>query len=290
MCPGESGRSVRMSRSGWEFLVPGWRRALVTGASSGIGEALADELSSSHVDVVLVGQNLGALESVASRARSCGVQAEVLAADLSTDTGIRRVESAIDAAGDVDLLVNCAGLGQWGLFADLPLQKAMETIQVNNVALVRLTYAALTKMLERGRGTIVQISSLASMGPGPHQAVYAATKAFVSSFGQALLVELESTPVTCTTVLPGFTRTNYFARVGLSPDVPESRWMTAQQVASMSLAGAADGRALVIPGTRNRRELALATPFPSLTKGRAVARARAVKRWIGRAAEGRAAD
>ena len=135
-------------------------------------------------------------------------------------------------------------------------------------------------MLENGRGTIVQVSSMASMAPGPQQAVYAATKAFVSSFGQALTAELEPTPVTCTTVLPGFTRTSYFERVGLSPEVPESYWWTPQQVASMSLAAAAKGRPLVIPGTRNRRKLAIATPYPSLTKGHALAGARAVRNWV----------
>jgi uncharacterized protein len=249
----------------------------VTGASSGIGEAFADELASADVDVILVGRNRDALEAVAVRARSRGVTAQVVCADLSTNTGISEVESVIDASGSADLLVNCAGLGQWGTFADLSLRRAAETVQVNNMALVRITHAALTKMLKNGGGTIIQISSMASMGPGPKQAVYAATKAFVSSFGQALTAELDASPVTCTTVLPGFTRTNYFARVGLSPEVPESRWMTSQEVAAMSLAAAAQGRALVIPGARNRLKLAIATPFPSLTKGYAVAKARRVK-------------
>jgi short-subunit dehydrogenase len=254
----------------------------VTGASSGIGEAFADELASSNVDVILVGRNLDALEAVAGRARSRMVNAQVVCADLSTDKGISRVESVIDASGAVDLLVNCAGLGQWGSFADLPLHGAVATVQVNNLALVRLTDAALTRMLKNGRGTIIQISSMASMAPGPQQAVYAATKAFVSSFGQALTAELDTTPVTCTTVLPGFTRTNYFARVGLSPQVPESHWMTSQQVASMSLAAAAQGHPLVIPGARNRWKLAIATPFPSLTKGRAVAQARRMRNRVRR--------
>lgn len=268
---------------GWRgYPVSPWRRALVTGASSGIGEAFADELASSGVDVILVGRNQDALEEVAGRARSRGVDAHVLCADLSTSTGVSRVESLIGSGRAVELLVNCAGLGQWGSFADLPLNRAVETIEVNNVALVRLTHAALIRMLENGRGSIIQISSMASMTPGPQQAVYSATKAFVSSFGQALTAELGTTPVTCTTVLPGFTRTNYFTRAGLSPEVPDSRWMTPREVASMSLTAAAQGHPLVIPGTRNRLKIALATPFPSMTKGRTVARARRVRGWVRR--------
>jgi short-subunit dehydrogenase len=103
--------------------------------------------------------------------------------------------------------------------------------------------------------------------------VHAASKAFVS-FGQALSSELGPTPVTCTTVLPGFTRTNYFSRIGLSVDVPDGHWMTAGQVARISLDAARRGRPLVIPGTRNRYAIAVATQFPSLAKGRAKRRAR----------------
>lgn len=260
-----------------------WRRALVTGASSGIGEAFADELSSEHVDVILVGQNIQALEAVAGRARSRSADAQIVCADLSTDQGIGVVESVIADSPDIDLLVNCAGLGQWGTFADLAQARADETVHVNNLALVRLTHSALTRMLKNHRGTIIQISSMASMTPGPQQAVYAATKAFVSSFGQALTAELAPTPVTCTTVLPGFTRTNYFTRVGLSPDVPESHWMSSRQVASTSLQAASEGRPLVILGRRSRAKIALATPFPSLLKGRTVAQVRRARSRLRRA-------
>lgn len=249
----------------------------MTGASSGIGEAFADELAAAGVDVVLVGRDQEALAAVAARARSCGVDARVVCADLSTSTGVSRVESVLGSGAPVDLLVNCAGLGQWGTFADLPVAGAVGTIEVNVVALVRLTHSALARMLQDGRGTIIQVSSMAAMAPGPQQAVYAATKAFVASFGQALATELEGTAVTCTTVLPSFTRTGYFARAGLAPQVPDSRWMTSQEVAAMSLAAAAQGRPLVVPRPRNRLEIALATPFPSLTKGRAVAGARRVR-------------
>jgi hypothetical protein len=99
--------------------------------------------------------------------------------------------------------------------------------------------------------------------------VYAASKAFVTSFGQALWEELAATGVVSTTVLPGYTRTRYFERVGLSPDVPDRRWMSSDDVARAALAGARQRRAVVIPGARDRYRLALATQFPSGPKGRA---------------------
>jgi short-subunit dehydrogenase len=151
----------------------------------------------------------------------------------------------------------------------LPLDAALDVMHVNNDALVRLTHAAVLRMLEIGRGGIVQISSMAAAGPRPQQAVYAASKAFVSSFGQALFDELADTPVTCTTVLPGFTRTRYFARVGLDVHLPDDRWMTPAEVARISLAAARRGDALVVPGVRNRWKMAVATPFPSLAFGSA---------------------
>jgi short-subunit dehydrogenase len=246
-----------------------WSRALVTGASSGIGEAFVDELSTMNVDLILVGRKLDALNSAASRARSRGVRAEVLQADLSTEKGVTLVVEALRQATPViDLLVNNAGVGQWGLFADLPADPAIETIRVNNVALVQLTYAAVAPMLEKGSGSIIQISSTASAGPGPQQAVYAATKAFVTSFGQALSAELAGSGVSCTTVLPGLTRTNYFSRAGFLPNAPEHRWMTAEKVAHVSLEAAHRARPLVIPGARNRWKIAVATQYPSLFKGR----------------------
>jgi short-subunit dehydrogenase len=243
-----------------------WQRALVTGASSGIGEALAGHLAAGGTDVILVGRDAEALERVATSARMMGVDAVVLAADLATEAGMARAVSAIvDDGPMIDLLVNSAGLGQFGSFVDLPVAGALEVMRVNNEALVALTHAALSRMVPAGHGCVVQISSLASATPGPQQAVYAATKAFVSSFGQALSTELEGTGVTCTTVLPGFTRTRYFERIGLLADVPDKFWMTAEEVARVTFDAARRDIPLVTPGAINRRALMLATPFPSMT-------------------------
>jgi short-subunit dehydrogenase len=244
---------------------------MVTGASSGIGAALARQLAAAGTDLLLVGRDESALASVAADARQAGCDVVVLPADLATVDGLRLVVATIEH-GDpmIDLLVNNAGIGQMGRFVDLNLDDARELMRVNNDALVTLTHTALLRMLARGHGSIVQISSTASAAPGPDQAVYAATKAFVTSFGQALSIELQGTGVTCTTVLPGFTWTRYFERGGRAVDVPDKYWMTADDVARLALEGASARRPLVIPGAVNRREVRMAAMFPSSMKGRTV--------------------
>ena len=245
----------------------------MTGASSGIGEALVGHLAAAGVDVVLVGRDRAELDRVAAGAQSMGVDAQVLAADLALDADVARVVSVLrESEPAIGLLINNAGIGQYGSFVDLPIASAVDVMRVNNDALVQLTHAALSRMVPAGDGCVVLMSSTASASPGPEQAVYAATKAFVSSFGQALSCELEGTGVTCTTVLPGYTRTRYFERVGHDPDVPEKYWMSAEEVARVTFDAARRQLPLAIPGAVNRRAMMMATPFPSLTIGRVVRR------------------
>jgi short-subunit dehydrogenase len=249
----------------------GWRWTLVTGASSGIGEAFARHLGSLGVNVVLVGRDVGRLRSVAAVIAPSGVRTEVLVADLTTHEGVARVCTRLRSGEPmIDLLVNNAGTGQFGRFVDLPLAGAVEVLRVNNEALVQLTSVALVRMLRRRWGTIVQMSSTASAAPGPQQAVYAASKAFVSSFGQALSEELRGTGVTCTTVVAGRTRTRYFERVGAPVDVPARQWMSAEDVARLAIDAAQRGESIVVPGRANLRNVTLTSMFPSLPLGRAL--------------------
>ncbi|HUP73973.1 MAG TPA: SDR family NAD(P)-dependent oxidoreductase [Acidimicrobiales bacterium] len=242
-----------------------WRRALVTGASSGIGEAFADELAVRGVDLVVVGRDLRALEIVADRARMLGVHVEVIRADLSDEHGVATVVSSIrDADPMIDLLVNNAGVGRAGALADLSSVDLHETMRVNNEALVRLTHAALPRMIEADRGCLVHVSSAASRGPVAGHALYVATKAFVTNFGQSLSKELSDTNITSTTVLAGYTRTRYFERNGMSPEIAESRWATAEQVARQALDAAFERRSLVTTGPSHRWLRQLSTRFPGL--------------------------
>ena len=250
-----------------------WRRALVTGASSGIGRAIACQLAEAGTEVLLVARDVESLRATAVGIEKRGGRAIVVRADLSMPDDVEVVANAIrDSSPMIDLLVNNAGMGQVGPFLDLPPDVAAELIRVNVTALVQLTGAAVERMADVGRGSIVQISSTAAASPGPLVAVYAASKAFVASFGQALSEELEGSGVTCTTVLPGYTRTRYFERLGVTPDVSVRRWMTADDVAHRSLAAGARGEPLLVPGRGNRIRVELMPQFPSLTSGRLLRR------------------
>ena len=258
-----------------------WRRAFVTGASSGIGAAFARQLADAGVDLILVGESHAALERVKYEALLRGVDVQTVCSDLSTDVGVdRAVESLRNASPAVDLLINNAGTGPAGFFAELASDDVRRTMRVNNDALVRLTHTAIPRMLAEGSGTIVLVSSAASRGPLAQHALYAATKAFVTNFGQSLSQELSTTSVTCTTLLVGYTRTPYFERNGLKPDVPADKWATAEQVASQGLDAAHERRQLVTTGPSHRWLRQLATRYPSAADSIAGRSIRQLRRWI----------
>ncbi|HEY3241638.1 MAG TPA: SDR family oxidoreductase, partial [Acidimicrobiia bacterium] len=191
---------------------PGWERALVTGASGGIGEVLARRLAARGCHLVLVARTEPALEKLASELSAAhGVDVEVLPADLITEEGVAAVEARLaqDGAPPVDLLVNNAGYGSAGPFAELDPARVAGEVRLNVLALVRLTRAAVPGMVARGRGSVLNVSSVASLQPLPNMATYAATKAFVTSFSESLHEELRGRGVTVTALLPGFTRTGF---------------------------------------------------------------------------------
>jgi short-subunit dehydrogenase len=242
-----------------------WGRAVVTGASSGIGTEFARLLAAEGTDLVLVARDQKRLKALADDLRDRhGVDVEVLKADLAKKAQVAKVEARLaaptgeDDRGPVDLLVNNAGFGTYGEFADLPLDEEEREIDVNVVAVVRLTHAALRSMRPRREGTVLNVSSMATFSSTPRNAVYAATKAFVTSFSEAVHEELRGTPVSVTAVLPGFTRTEFQERAGISEDAgfPEFLqgmvWQDAEEVAREGLDAAAAGKALVVTGTGNK--------------------------------------
>jgi short-subunit dehydrogenase len=241
-------------------------RALVTGASSGIGEAFARALAARGDDVVLVARARPRLDTLADELRvRCGVDVEVLPADLTDSEGLADVEERLrDPGRTVGLLVNNAGFGSAGPFADRPIDEEEREIRLNVLALVRLTHAALNPMSIRGRGAIINVSSLAAYQPNPGMATYGATKAFVSSFTQAVHEEAKSRGVHVMVVCPGFTRTEFQARAGVDQsDVPGFAWMTADTVVSDTLRALDRKRAVCIPGSLNRVTATLADSTPS---------------------------
>lgn len=231
----------------------GRQRALVTGASAGIGEAFARALAARHHDLLLVARRRDRLEALAKElAERHRVSASVEAVDLAEEAGLAALAAAI-AADPPDLLVNNAGFGSFGRFAELDPERELEEVRLNVLALVRLTRAALPGMLGRGSGAVINVSSLAGEVPGPFTATYAATKAFVTSFSESLHEELRGTGVVVQALLPGFTRTEFQEVAGVDPGrVPSLAWMSAERVARASLAALERGDALCIPGAGNR--------------------------------------
>jgi short-subunit dehydrogenase len=225
--------------------------ALITGASVGIGEQFSRQLSERGHDVVLVARDRARLDALAKEIEARdGAHAEVLAADLTDPDQLATVEARVRT---VDLLVNNAGFGTFGPFHTLDVDIEAREVNLNIVALVRLTHAAAAAMVERGSGGILNVSSLAGFQPGPSNATYSATKAFVTSFSQAVHEELKGTGVSVTALCPGFTHTEFQERANApASDVPGFMWQEAPEVARAGLDGVAKNRAVVIPGTTNK--------------------------------------
>lgn len=243
-----------------------WERALVTGASTGIGRAMAQQLAAAGVDLVLVARSGNRLEEVAEelRAGRAGLEVEVLAVDLSDPDELAAVEKRVVAdEAPIDLLVNNAGLGYEGPFHAQDAGEVAETIGVNVVALVRLSHAALGTMAARGRGQVILVSSMASLQGMPMTAVYSATKAFITSLGEALYEEHKGTGVTVTTVLPGLTRTEFHQRGRWDLDNwPSVGWQSAEAVATEALRAAARSRPETVSGWHNRLLAILSSKSP----------------------------
>jgi len=224
---------------------------MVTGASSGIGRAVAVRLAADGSDLVVVARRRDRLQALADELSAAhGVGVEVLVADVTDRAQLAVVEDRLRSGRPpVDLLVNNAGLGAQGAFADIPLDWQDGQIRLNVLAPVRLSHAALEGMLRRGRGGILNVSSIAGLQPMPHVATYAATKAYLSSFSHALHEEVRHQGVAVTALLPGFTRTEFHEAAGMSRSiVPGPAWMDADTVARAGLRAVARGRAQCVPG------------------------------------------
>jgi short-subunit dehydrogenase len=229
--------------------------ALVTGASAGIGECIARLLAERGHDLVLVARDRGRLEALAKELEgSFGATAQVLPADLTDPDQLASVEARChDRGAPIDVLVNNAGFGTFGPMHTLDVDTEARQIQLNIVALVRLTHAAATEMVPRGHGGILNVSSLAGFQPGPANATYSATKAFVTSFTEAVHEELKGTGVNVTVLCPGFTHTG-FQEVANAPAeaVPGFMWQEADAVAREGLDAFAKNKAVAIPGNLNK--------------------------------------
>ena len=242
-----------------------WNTALVTGASSGIGAAIARQLAIAGVDLTVVARRRDRLDELVTGLAGPGRgQVDTLVADLTNPASMAEVVARLtDPDRPVDLLVNCAGVGASGPFAEGNFDAYRQVIDLNVTALVELAHAAVTPMRERERGWIMNISSLGGHAPGPGFAVYSATKAFVTSFSESLHEELNSSHVVVTAICPGATHTEFGETGGATgDDLPGFLWQSADQVATEALVATASGKTVRVTGMANRVSAAITTVLP----------------------------
>ena len=243
--------------------------AVVTGASSGIGAAIARELSGRGHQVVLVARSAGKLDELASELRKRGGRADVLPADLSDRAARAELPGRVAALGlTPTILINNAGLSTTGPVSRADPQAEMNMVEVDVVAVVDLTTRFLAGMVERNAGAVLNVASTAAFQPLPGQAGYGACKAFVLSYSQSLAGELRGSTVSVTALCPGPVETGFGAAAGFSKDeeqiLPKIMWESVDDVAKAAVNGMDRGRMVVIPGVANR----VAANFAAVTPRR----------------------
>ena len=230
-------------------------RVLITGASSGIGLALAKLFAADGSELILVARREDRLQELAQRLKQQhGTQSTVIARDMAVEGSAEQLMTQLERDGiAVDVLVNNAGFGQLGRFQEIPRKRQTNMIDLNIRTLMELTHLCLPAMLERRSGAILNLGSTAAFQPGPNCAVYYATKAFVLSFSEALWQELQGTGVTVTCLCPGPTRTE-FGEESRMHDTPvfQHNAMDVDDVAQAGYHGLRRGKRLVMPGVVNK--------------------------------------
>lgn len=240
--------------------------ALITGASAGIGTAFAEALAARQTNLVLVARSGDKLQQIAQQLRmQHQIQAEVIVQDLTEASAGTAIFDAVTQQGlTIDLLINNAGFGEYGAFVDLDRTQQLQMIQLNIVALVDLTHLFLRQMRQRGSGSIVNLASTAAFQPMPYFSIYAATKAFVLSFSQAIWAENRGHGVRVLAVCPGPTDTDFFQEA----DFPSALAQQAAQnytpkevVVQETLAALEKEESHVVPGGLSNQILANLSRF-----------------------------
>lgn len=229
------------------------KTALITGASSGIGTAFAQELAMRQINLILVARSQNKLYQLAEKLQhQAPIKVEVIGQDLTDQQAAKKVYATITEKGlKVDLLVNNAGFGDYGAFIQRKLPRQVEMIQLNIVALVELTYLFLSEMQKRGTGNIINVASIAGFQPLPYLSVYAATKAFVLSFSEALWAEHQGTDIKILALCPGPTDSDFF-KIADFPDNftnKNSNSLTSvREVVNNALKALEKGKSNTVPG------------------------------------------
>jgi len=233
-----------MTRRGW---------AIVTGASGGMGTAFTKSLAQRGYSVLAVARGVEPLVRMAEELKKDGAMVETLAADLASAEGVKIVVDRAHALGDIELLVNNAGLSTSGDFLDQSADKEIQSIRVNVEALYTLTRKIVPGMVARKRGGILNIASIVAFQAIPYWTTYAATKAFVLAFGEGLAYELRDSGVRVVTVCPGFTKTGLYADSGVPGMAGRLLpFATPEEVVRVALAAYDAGRVVRVVGLTNR--------------------------------------
>jgi short-subunit dehydrogenase len=224
-------------------------KALITGASTGIGAIYADRLAKRGIDLVLVARNRGRLSEVATRLEGTGVAVEVIAADLGNAADLARVEAKLRNDASIDMLVNNAGVGSVAPLLKADVDKMEAMITLNITALTRLTYAAAPAFAARGAGTIINVSSVVGISPETLNGVYGASKAYVLALSHSLQHELADKGLRIQAVLPGATATEFWDVAGFPhSNMPKTIVMRAEDMVDAALVGLDAGELVTIPG------------------------------------------
>lgn len=236
--------------------------ALITGASSGIGYELAHQFAGHGYDLLIVADNRARLDAAAASLSAMDEELSVdaIQADLSGADGVIKVYNAVKALGrPVDVLAANAGVGVGGDFAETDLDAEIALINLNVTSQVHLIKLIVFEMVDRGCGDILITSSVAATMPGPHLAVYAASKAFLRSFGQAIRYELKDTGVNVTVLMPGPTDTEFFGRADmLDTKVGHSPKQNPAEVAAAAFDALQSNSDHVVPGMKNKLQASMA--------------------------------
>lgn len=246
--------------------------ALVTGASAGLGKLFAQRLASLGNDVLLVARDGARLQTLADEITlQFGVSAEALATDLARDDGMRAVAERITREERLAVLVNNAGFGSKGRFVNRPVAEQATMLKLHVMAPMLLTRAALPGLIARGKGTIINVSSVASFVHSMGNVNYSGSKAYLRVFTESLALELAGTGVHAQALCPGFTYTEFHDRAGIDrTQIPKWLWMDAARVVDESLAQAArHGSTVCIPGLRFKVIVFLIKYLPEWLKGTA---------------------
>jgi short-subunit dehydrogenase len=233
--------------------------AIVTGAAGGLGAAFARAFAAEGKRLLLVDVREKPLHDLAETLASDGVDVEPLVADLTARDDLERVAKAIEVRGDREIIVNNAGFGQRGLLAEAPAEGQLAQIDVMISATVRFCRAALPAFVARGVGAVINVSSVGAFNPGTEWGIYGAAKRFILHYTQSLAKELEGTGVRAQALCPGWTHTGFHDASGSAEAksiVPDTMWMTPDEVARASLDALRSDRCVVIPGVRHHLHLA----------------------------------